>query len=303
MFLAINPFKREGEALKLSAIVQLMRPHQYIKNLFIFLPLFFALKINDTALLFNAFIAFIAFSLTASAIYSLNDYHDIEEDREHPKKRNRPLASGAITKKEAVVMMVMLSVTGFVLMTSLSFNAAAILGVYVVMNIAYSFFLKHVAIVDVTIIAVGFVLRLFIGSAVTGIPLSMWIVIMTFLLALFMALAKRRDDVLIYLNTGKKMRKVIDGYNLQFLDTAMAIMASVVIVAYTIYTTSAEVVARVHSEYLYLTALFVILGIMRYMQIAFVQQDSGSPTKIVLKDRFMQLTILGWGLAFAWILY
>lgn len=303
MFLAINPFQREGEALKLSAIVQLMRPHQYIKNLFIFLPLFFALKINDTALLFNAFIAFIAFSLTASAIYSLNDYHDIEEDREHPKKRNRPLASGAITKKEAVVMMVMLSVTGFVLMTSLSFNAAAILGVYVVMNIAYSFFLKHVAIVDVTIIAVGFVLRLFIGSAVTGIPLSMWIVIMTFLLALFMALAKRRDDVLIYLNTGKKMRKVIDGYNLQFLDTAMAIMASVVIVAYTIYTTSAEVVARVHSEYLYLTALFVILGIMRYMQIAFVQQDSGSPTKIVLKDRFMQLTILGWGLAFAWILY
>ncbi len=280
-----------------------MRPHQYIKNLFIFLPLFFALKITDTTLLFNAFIAFIAFSLTASAIYSLNDYHDIEEDREHPKKRNRPLASGAITKKEAVVMMVMLSVTGFVLMTSLSFNAAAILGAYVVMNVAYSFFLKHVAIVDVTIIAVGFVLRLFIGSAVTGIPLSMWIVIMTFLLALFMALAKRRDDVLIYLNTGKKMRKVIDGYNLQFLDTAMAIMASVVIVAYTIYTTSAEVVARVHSEYLYLTALFVILGILRYMQIAFVQQDSGSPTKIVLKDRFMQLTIVGWGVAFAWILY
>ena len=280
-----------------------MRPHQYIKNLFIFLPLFFALKITDTSLLLNAFIAFIAFSLTASAIYTLNDYRDIEEDRQHPKKKNRPLASGAISKSQAIIIMVVLGVAGFILMATLSLQAVGILTAYVMMNIAYSFYLKHVAILDVTIIAIGFVFRLFIGSAVTGIILSMWIVIMTFLLALFMALAKRRDDVLIYLDTGKKMRKVIDGYNLQFLDTAMAIMASVVIVAYTIYTTSGEVIERVHSEYLYFTALFVILGIMRYLQVAFVLQDSGSPTKIVLKDRFMQLTLLGWIISFAWILY
>ena len=131
----------------------------------------------------------------------------------------------------------------------------------------------------------------------------MWIVIMTFLLALFMALAKRRDDVLIYLDTGKKMRKVIDGYNLQFLDAAMAIMASVVIVAYTIYTTSTGVIERVQNDYLYLTALFVIVGIMRYLQITFVEKDSGSPTRIVLKDRFMQLTLVGWIATFAWVLY
>ncbi len=280
-----------------------MRPHQYIKNLFIFLPLFFALKITDTSLLLNAIIAFIAFSLTASTIYTLNDYHDIEEDREHPKKKNRPLASGAISKPQAIVIMVVLGFSGFALMATHSLSALAILAAYVIMNIAYSFYLKHIAILDVVIIAIGFVLRLFIGSAVTGIQLSMWIVIMTFLLALFMALAKRRDDVLIYLETGKKMRKVIDGYNLQFLDTAMAIMASVVIVAYTIYTTSAEVVERFHSQYLYLTALFVILGIMRYLQIAFVHLDSGSPTKIVLKDRFMQLTIVAWIIFFTWILY
>jgi len=109
--------------------------------------------------------------------------------------------------------------------------------------------------------------------------------------------------MLIYLDTGKKMRKVIDGYNLQFLDTAMSIMASVVIVAYVIYTSSTEVIARVNSEYLYLTGIFVILGIMRYLQVAFVLKDSGSPTKIVLKDRFMQLTLLGWLLTFVWILY
>ncbi len=289
--------------MKASSIIKLMRPHQYIKNFFIFLPLFFALKITDTSLLFNAVIAFIAFSLTASAIYTLNDYHDIEEDRQHPKKKDRPLASGAISKPQAIIIMSVLFAAGFTLMAFLSLKATGILAAYVIMNIAYSFHLKHVAILDVVIIAIGFVLRLFIGSAVTDIPLSMWIVVMTFLLALFMALAKRRDDVLIYLNTGKKMRKVIDGYNLQFLDTAMAIMASVVIVSYTIYTTSPEVVARVHSEYLYLTALFVILGIMRYLQVALVLKDSGSPTKIVLKDRFMQLTLIAWVLTFAWILY
>ena len=285
--------------MKISSIIKLMRPHQYIKNLFIFLPLFFALKITDTDLLFNAVIAFIAFSLTASAIYTLNDYHDIEEDKQHPKKKFRPLASGVISKSQAIIIMSVLFVAGFALMSVLSLKAAGILLAYVVMNIAYSYYLKHVAILDVVIIAIGFALRLFIGSAVTGIPLSMWIVLMTFLLALFMALAKRRDDMLIYLDTGKKMRKVIDGYNLQFLDTAMSIMASVVIVAYVIYTSSTEVIARVNSEYLYLTGIFVILGVMRYLQVALVLKDSGSPTKIVLKDRFMQLTLIGWVLTFA----
>ena len=287
----------------MKSMIQLLRVHQYIKNLFIFLPLFFALRITDLGLLTHAIAAFIAFSLTASAIYILNDYHDIEEDRQHPKKKNRPLASGAISKAQAIGMMVVLAAVGFWLMLMFSWSATGILATYVVLNIAYSFYLKHIAIVDIVIIAVGFVLRLFVGSAVTGISLSMWIVVMTFLLALFMALAKRRDDVLIFLETGKKMRGVIDGYNLQFLDTAMAIMASVVIVAYITYTTSSEVVSRMHSEYLYLTALFVVLGVLRYLQIAFVLKDSGSPTKIVLKDRFMQLVLFGWIISFAWILY
>lgn len=280
-----------------------MRPQQYTKNIFIFLPIFFALKITNPSLLFNAFIAFIAFSFMASAIYTLNDYHDIEEDQKHPKKKHRPLAADLISKPQAIIIMFVLGLLGFSLMAILSWKATAILLFYVILNIAYSFLLKHIAILDVSIIAMGFVLRLFIGAIVTNTPLSMWIVIMTFLLALFMALAKRRDDVLIYLSTGQKMRKVIDGYNLQFLDTAMAIMASVVIVAYIIYTTSTEVVHRIHNEYLYLTALFVILGIMRYLQIIFVSQDSGSPTNIVLKDCFMQFTLIAWILTFAWILY
>ena len=287
----------------LKSILMLIRPHQYVKNFFIFLPIFFALEINNVDLLFNTFVAFLSFSLSASAIYVLNDYHDIEEDRLHPKKKNRPLASGAISKKQAIAVMLILLTMGFALMDSLSHSALGILGGYVVMNIAYSFFLKHVAIIDISIIAVGFVLRLLIGSTVTAIHLSGWIVMMTFLLALFMALAKRRDDMIIYLDTGKVMRKVIDGYNIQFLDTAMAIMAAVVIVAYTNYTLSPEIVAKTNSQYLYLTSVFVILGIMRYLAITFVMQDSGSPTKIVLKDRFIQITLLGWIMTFFWLLY
>ena len=289
--------------MNITAVIKLMRPHQYIKNLFIFVPIFFALKVGDSQLLLNTMIAFFAFSLLASAVYILNDYCDIEDDQAHPEKKNRPLASGAIQKPQAIILMVLLTILGSVLMLSISSIATAIMLAYVVLNIAYSFALKHISILDVTIIATGFVLRLFVGSAVTDIPLSMWVVIMTFLLALFMALAKRRDDVLIYNQTGKKMRKVIDGYNLQFLDTAMAIMASVVIVAYTIYTTSLEVVGRMHSEYLYLTSLFVILGILRYLQVVFVLEDSGAPTKIVFKDRFIQLTLVGWVATFVWILY
>ena len=284
-------------------IIKLLRPQQYIKNLFIFLPLFFAMKITSVEALLNATIAFIAFSLAASAIYTLNDFYDIEEDRQHPKKKNRPLASGAITKSQAINIMLLLFVAGIGLMAILDMQAVIILAAYVIMMIGYSLYLKHVAILDVTMIAIGFVLRIFVGSAVTDVPLSRWIIIMTFLLALFMALAKRRDDVLIYLDTGKKMRKVIDGYNLQFLDTAMGIMASIVIVAYINFSTSAEIVAKFNSEHLYLNVLFVILGIMRYLQISFVFKDSGSPTQIILKDRFIQLTLVGWIATFTGILY
>ncbi|MFT4926207.1 MAG: decaprenyl-phosphate phosphoribosyltransferase [Phenylobacterium sp.] len=280
-----------------------MRPHQYIKNLFILLPLYFGLKMTDLALLFDASMAFIAFSLTASAVYILNDYCDIAADRLHPSKKHRPLAAGTVSKQQAVVVFFALLGISFAIMATLSVTAAAILACYLVLNIAYSLSLKHVAIIDVSIIAIGFVLRLFVGSTVTAVPLSTWIVLMTFLLTLFIALAKRRDDMLIYLKTGQKTRKVIDGYNLKFLDIGLAIMASVVIVGYIIYTTSMEVVQRVHSEYLYLTSLFVILGVFRYLQIAFIHQDSGSPTKIVLNDRFIQVVLLGWIVSFTWILY
>lgn len=289
--------------MKLHDIIKLVRPHQYIKNLFIFLPIFFAHKISDPDLLVNAFLAFIAFSITASAVYIMNDYNDIEYDRLHPKKKDRPLASGVITKSSAIILLLILGAGGLALMTILSLQSLIILVGYVLLNFAYSTRLKNVAILDVTIVATGFVLRLYVGAFATDTQLSIWIVVMTFLLALFMALAKRRDDVMLFNNTGQKMREVIAGYNLQFLDSAMMIMSSVVIVSYILYTTSMENINKLQSENLYLTAVFVILGILRYLQIALVENDSGSPTRIVLRDRFMQVTIACWVSAYVWIIY
>jgi 4-hydroxybenzoate polyprenyltransferase len=177
-------------------------------------------------------------------------------------------------------------------------------GAYVMLNLVYSGFLKHIPVLDITLISVGFVLRLFIGEAAAKgeAPLSMWIILITFLLALFLALAKRRDDVLL-LNEGVKARKSIDGYNLEFINGGMMIMASVTIVAYISYCISPEVIEKFHSDKLFYTVIFVILGILRYMQISFVENKSGSPTRILLKDPFLQLTLAGWIVSFILIIY
>ncbi|WP_253248261.1 hypothetical protein [Helicobacter sp. 12S02634-8] len=166
--------------------------------------------------------------------------------------------------------------------------------IYIVLNILYTLKLKHIPILDIFIIAAGFDVRLFVGAFAGGVVLSEWIIIMTFLLALFLALAKRRDDVILQESGGVKMRKVIDGYNKQFLDIAMAISASIVMLAYIFWSISLEVRERLHSDYLYLSSVFVLAGIFRYMQITFVENRSGSPSKIVLKDRFLQVVILCW---------
>ncbi|WP_246032252.1 decaprenyl-phosphate phosphoribosyltransferase [Sulfurimonas crateris] len=281
----------------MTETLKLFRIHQYIKNLFIFLPLLFSFSFSDSQDNLNVLVAFLLFSLLASSIYIFNDLLDINEDRAHPTKRNRPLASGSVSKNSAISLMLILSTTS--LGISLLFNTElfTVLLIYFLLNIAYTLKLKHIAILDIFIIATGFVLRLFAGSSVTEIPLSMWIILMTFLLALFLALAKRRDDVLLSLE-GQETRKNIDGYNLEFVNASMVLMAGVVIVSYLMYTISPEVESRLGTEHLYLTSFFVILGILRYMQITFVEEESGSPTKVVIRDKFLKLTILFWLISF-----
>ncbi len=289
---------------KLKAFIKLIRVQQWVKNSFIFLPMFFGLRITEFGLLVNAIWAFFGFSLVASAVYVFNDWLDIESDKLHPKKKDRPLASGVVTKTEALVLISVLILAGvgiYVVFIN-NFFATLLLSFYIIQNIFYTIKLKNIAIVDITIIAIGFVIRILMGGVVTGTELSNWIILITFLLALFLGLTKRRDDVLIFLKTGDLTRKNIGGYNLEFLNASMTIMSSIVIVSYIMYTISPPVMARV-GNYLYLTTFFVILGIMRHLQIVFVEQKSGDPSKILLGDRLLQLIIIGWIVSFIVILY
>lgn len=284
---------------KAKLYMKLMRPQQWVKNLFVFLPVFFSFRFTEVSLLIPCLFAFIGFSLVASSIYIINDWCDIEADKAHPEKRFRPLASGEINKKEAFVGITLLLLAGFAVYAIILKDLAAILllGGYFVLNVFYSLKLKHITIVDITIVAIGFVIRVFIGGAVTGILISNWLIIMIFLLALLLAVGKRRDDVIIFENTGDKSRKNIDGYNLQLLNAIVIIITAIIIIAYIMYTISPEVVDR-NGDKLYLTSLFVILGLMRYLQIIFVEGKGGDPTKIFLKDTFIHIVLLGWVASF-----
>jgi 4-hydroxybenzoate polyprenyltransferase len=289
---------------RLASCLRLARPHQYVKNAFVFLPLFFGWKLTDASALASAAVAFAAFCLTASAVYVINDLKDIEEDRAHPEKRNRPLASGALSPAEALVFAAGLLLGAAVLTAGLgSAGFSLILAGYLAINILYSFLLKHRSLIDLACIAVGFVLRVFAGGAVTGITPSHWIVLMTFLLALFLGFAKRRDDLLLSAAGCERTRKSLDGYNLEFVSLAMMIMAAVVIVSYILYTLSPEVIAKHGSDKLYLTSIFVIMGVLRYLQITLVECKSGSPTLVLLRDGFIQASLVLWIASFYLILY
>lgn len=291
-------------------IIRLLRPQQWVKNLFVFLPLFFDRHLFDMDCLLPCVLMFFAFSFAASSIYCFNDIRDVEADRKHHEKRNRPIASGAVsTRAGYITMLACIAVAAILIIAAAKYGMASvrmlglIVGGYFIMNIAYSLKLKQLAIVDVFIIAIGFVLRVFAGGTAAGIPLTHWIVLMTFLLALLLAFAKRRDDVVVYETSGVEMRKSISRYNVSFLNMVISVVASITMVCYIMYTVSPEVVSRFNSRHVYLTSIFVLAGIIRYLQITIVETRSGSPTKVLLHDRFIHGCILCWLIAFFLILY
>lgn len=279
--------------------IKLCRINQWVKNALIFAPLFFAFVYPEPHAVMNAIFAFFGFSFIASSIYIINDWKDIESDRLHPTKKNRPLAKGTVSVKGASVLFLLLVISSLSIYIFIikSLPATLLLIFYFLLNIAYSLKLKQLSIVDIAIVASGFVIRLFIGSIVTFSTLSYWIIIMTFLLALLLVVGKRRHDVIIFEETNRQMRKSIAGYNLEFLNAIIIIIVSTIIICYLMYTISFEVTHR-NGEYLYLTCLFVFLGFFRYLQAIFVEKKGGNPTKLVTSDRFLQITIVLWGISF-----
>lgn len=292
----------------MTKYLKLLRVEQWIKNLFVFAPLFFSGNITNLDLLAKSIFAFVVFSLTASSVYIINDYSDIESDRKHPAKRRRPLASGAIAKKTALIILAFLVGSAILLIFCGEqyfhhnfWKFATIIAFYFLMNLTYTFKLKHVAIIDVSIISLGFVLRVLAGGYATGIFISQWAILLTFILALVLAIGKRRGE-LINAQVSGKTRKSLDGYNVQFADIALSISCTLAIVCYLMFTLSPEVQQRFHSRVFY-TVIFVVFGVLRYLQQTLVYNKTESPTKIIYRDRYIQITLVLWIAAFLLQIY
>lgn len=292
--------------MNIKNLLKIIRPQQWLKNAFVLVPLFFGGSLLDSSDIVASVITAVAFSFVASAIYCLNDIVDVEDDRHHPVKCHRPIASGKVSVGQGYACMAAMVILAFlttILLGSHAIGVATVIAAYLIMNIAYCLWLKRYAIVDVCVIAFGFVLRLLAGGQATDIWLSNWIVLMTFLLTLFLSLAKRRDDVVRMNKTGHAPRKNTIRYNLEFVNQAITITATVTLVCYIMYTVSPDVEQRIGTRYLYLTTVFVLLGILRYLQLTMVDNKSGDPTKAMLHDRMLQAVVALWLLSFLIIIY
>ena len=284
----------------------LIRPQQWIKNGFVLIPMFFGGRLLNVDDAIASVVTFFAFSFMASAIYCFNDIIDVEADRRHPIKCHRPIASGAVSVPTAYALMVILTLLSALLLFFLPQRAgetAGIVAFYFLLNMAYCLWLKRHAIIDVCTVAFGFVLRILAGGMACEVAVSNWLVLMTFLLALFLSFAKRRDDVLRMNETGEPPRRNTIRYNLTFVNQAITVTGTVTLVCYIMYTVSPEVVSRFHAPYLYLTSIFVLVGLLRYMQLTVVDEVSGDPTKILLRDRFTQTIVVAWIMSFLLIIY
>lgn len=282
--------------------LKLIRPEQYVKNAFVFAPLFFGGAFWDSQQLGLVFLAIISFSLAASSIYIVNDIFDVHEDQAHPIKSRRPIAAGTVTVKNAWILQLLLMSSALLIAWLLQFDLFLIVLGYIAINFLYSKWLKHIAIVDLNIIAIGFVLRILAGATVNRIEPSVWILLITYMLALFLGIAKRRTDVVLAQN-GREVRKNIEGYSLPFIDTVLGILASVLIVCYIFYCIAPENLQHYHSRWLYLSIILVANGIFRYLKLAIVDESTHSPTEIILTDRFIQVTILLWVALMGFLLY
>ena len=284
----------------------LIRPQQWIKNGFVLIPMFFGGRLLNADDVIASVVTFFAFSCAASAIYCFNDIVDVDADRRHPVKCRRPIALGAVSVPTAYALMAVLALLSALLLFFLPQRAgetAGIVAFYFLLNMAYCIWLKRHAIIDVCTVAFGFVLRILAGGMACDVAVSNWLVLMTFLLALFLSFAKRRDDVLRMNVTGEPPRRNTIRYNLTFVNQAITITGTVTLVCYIMYTVSPEVVSRFHAPYLYLTSIFVLVGLLRYMQLTVVDEVSGDPTKILLRDRFTQAIVVAWIMAFLLIIY
>lgn len=286
----------------LSALIAAMRPRQWPKNAFVFVALVFDRKLFDVPSVINTFIAFVLLCLTSGAVYLMNDLADIESDRQHPTKKNRPLPSGRLNPKVAAAAAMLLSVFSVIAGYFVAPALAFILLAYLLIQIAYTFRLKHMVLLDVMAISAGFILRIAAGVAVIEVErFSPWLYVFGGFLALFMALGKRRQELEMLGDGAGNHRAILDDYTLELIDLLLMIVTTSAVVSYSLYTFLSEGLPENHL--MMLTIPFVLYGIFRYLYLIHVRGEGGAPEEILLRDRPMQITLLLCGLVVVGALY
>ena len=287
---------------QLHNIVKTMRPKQWLKNVFVFAGLVFDRQLFSLASFLLTLAAAFLFCLASSMIYIINDLVDIEFDRQHPIKKHRPLASGALSQRSAIIALVMLGLFTFPAAFFLNTALGWIIAAYFILMLAYSLWLKHIALIDVMIIAAGFVLRVAAGVMIIETErFSPWLVVATVFLALFIGLGKRRSEIELLNTQAPSHRRVLDGYTLELLDQLLTIVLSATLMTYCLYTFSTT--NTPDSYHMMFTIPFVIYGLFRYLYLVRIENSGGTPEDIVVSDRPMQAAILLWGITVVVILY
>jgi 4-hydroxybenzoate polyprenyltransferase len=284
------------------SLIKTMRPHQWIKNILVYVPLVFDRKLTHIPSLIRTTSGFILFCLIASVVYIINDIADLEADRKHPEKRNRPIASGNLSISVAIIAALIILVIVFPLAYRLAPSFALVLGCYFILNLLYSKWFKHIPIIDVFVLASFYVLRVIAGLTLIDVErFSPWLYVVTTLLALYIGLGKRRAELALLEKDANQHRRVLEGYTIPLLDQYITIVSAMTIIAYSLYTFSAPNLPENHA--MMLTVPFAIYGVFRYLYLIQIKKRGGAPEEILLSDRPLQVTVILWGFTVMVIFY
>jgi 4-hydroxybenzoate polyprenyltransferase len=275
-------------------LVTAMRPHQWVKNLFVFAPLLFGMKLGEPQAVLRALLACLCFCLLSSGLYLVNDLVDAEVDRSHPEKRFRPIASGALTFGAALTLAIVLFALAFGMAFALGPKFGFLAVTYFVLILGYCLAFKQALVLDGMLIAAGFVLRVVGGAIAVGVTPTHWLIVCAFLLALFLAYSKRRQELLILLDEAAQHRRVLGQYTVSFLDQANNILLGATTVCYALYTVAPETVERFGTDKLIYGTVFVIYGLLRYLALLQNTENGGNPSKMLVRDKPLLLAIVGW---------
>jgi len=287
----------------LLALIRSMRPHQWTKNLILFAGLIFAGRLFDIFSDLTAVAAFFIFCLLSSAIYIINDIKDVERDRKHPIKCKRPIAAGDLSIQAAAVAAAIISACALLSAFLLDIGFGVVSLIYFVLLFAYSFWLKHIVILDVLTLAIGFVLRAIGGAEAVNVEFSSWLLLCTILLALFLALSKRRHELVLLGDNAQSHRKILEEYSPYLLDQMIGVVTASTLMAYALYTMADETIKKFGTSYMILTVPFVIYGIFRYLYLVHQKEEGGNPSSILISDKPILINVVLWGIVSAILIY